>query len=1374
MRFLILGSWKSSSKMFKLSREHNLISSENSAPSTSIDNRERSRSRERSVSSVSANKYICLECSTSFNKKSNLKRHVKHIHLQSNESSESFTTSTNDSSEQYHEYDDDASIIIQVSNPPFIFEKVKIVSHHSSFRSASTQIGRGDPTRSKITVTPITRNLADDESDESDVSEEENTNEIEENRYLSDQPTNQIERNENEVDADDDNLVGINDRVEPIVPIENEREQDNQDIIPVNDDEEWDELIRRYWNAMKTKRRRGRVVETLNVNLWNGNIPQAELPTPNHSERIWNEMLTTWNGLQTRAKLNCSVGCILEHKTSGELRYFHASSNNATIFKKAKLITTRQELQNFFEELTRQDLAAIAIRERPNTAWKLNVITNISFYFYKLIGMGQIGMASDLPTHILNNRHVITMHNIPRSCTPYTDNLCFFRCLALKVMCKCSNRCSCTRQRPKQQLVKVLFQKYSNHISSSSSNKVLMNNFPGIELGDLISLEKCFDLRITVFSLNADETSTVIWTSSQKEGKELFLDLQNSHFSFIKDVNAYTKGFSCPSCEVSFTKRGNFNRHKCSQEVVTNFIFEGGKFKATPTIFEQLKREIGISVAEEDTYYPFLITYDIECYLPKSDLPPNSNSVTFTSRHELMSISVCSNVPGFKDPKCFVSEGDTDSCISSFVQYISQIADEARDILEKKLYYIRQMMKAKAEKQGKVEERFKSCKFSNPRVYHSREEFCHLFNRFDKFISCIPILGFNSQNYDLNVMKGPLLRCLQDTEDEDFDFVVKRTNKMSCIQSRRFKFLDISNFIAPGFSYAKYLKAFKCSQQKGFYPYEYMDDLEKLKQPFLPAKECFYSSLRDEHISDADYEICLNIWKQEKMKTLKDFLVWYNNLDVVPFVEAVEKQKEVYRTMGIDMLKDAISLPGLAVKWMLKLSDSPPHPMSSHHQTISSHHFKACQPVCLIKESDKDIYFTIKDNIVGGPSIVFHRLHESKKTLIRERKFGKESKLCELILGVDANALYLWSMMQEMPTGNPRIRRFENGFAYTHSRKNSMAAHGWLQFLTWKDNIQILHENNDKEFRIGQHNLPVDGYCEESNTVFQFHGCFWHGHNCNKTKGISIHPYKNRPMSEVLEETIKKEEYVKELGYRLVRIWECEWNKMIEDNTEIKNFISIFNEEFYPSNSFATEDEIIQQIIKGEIYGFIECDISVPENLYEKFSEMSPIFKNTSLNRNHLSESMKEFAEKEGMLPQEQRTLVGSMFGQKILLLTTLAKWYLNHGLIITKIYQVIEYTPRRVFQSFGESVSNARRAGDKDPDQELIATTNKLIGNSSYGKTITEKLKHRNVKYIQGDYEASLRIRSHRFESLEEIDDSFYELTQHKPSVSSIYLLSY
>jgi hypothetical protein len=60
-----------------------------------------------------------------------------------------------------------------------------------------------------------------------------------------------------------------------------------------------------------------------------------------------------------------------------------------------------------------------------------------------------------------------------------------------------------------------------------------------------------------------------------------------------------------------------------------------------------------------------------------------------------------------------------------------------------------------------------------------------------------------------------------------------------------------------------------------------------------------------------------------------------------------------------------------------------------------------------------------------------------------------------------------------------------------------------------------------------------------------------------------------------------------------------------------------------------------------------------------------------------------------------------------------------EHGLKVTQIHQVVEYTPATCFQKFREQVSEARRAGDADPNKKIIAETNKLDGNSSYGKTV-------------------------------------------------------
>ena len=110
-----------------------------------------------------------------------------------------------------------------------------------------------------------------------------------------------------------------------------------------------------------------------------------------------------------------------------------------------------------------------------------------------------------------------------------------------------------------------------------------------------------------------------------------------------------------------------------------------------------------------------------------------------------------------------------------------------------------------------------------------------------------------------------------------------------CLSTDQLKFLDIINYIATGFSYDKYLKVYGCEVTIGHFPYEYMDRLERLDDTALPSKQAFFSRLKNEGISDEDYASCQEAWRDNAMTTLRDFLVWYNNRDVVPFLQAIDR-----------------------------------------------------------------------------------------------------------------------------------------------------------------------------------------------------------------------------------------------------------------------------------------------------------------------------------------------------------------------------------------------------------------------------------------------------------------------------------------------------
>ena len=127
--------------------------------------------------------------------------------------------------------------------------------------------------------------------------------------------------------------------------------------------------------------------------------------------------------------------------------------------------------------------------------------------------------------------------------------------------------------------------------------------------------------------------------------------------------------------------------------------------------------------------------------------------------------------------------------------------------------------------------------------------------------------------------------------------------------------------------------------------------------------------------------------------------------------------------------------------------------------------------------------------------------------------------------------------------------------------------------------------------------------------------------------------------------------------------------------------------------------------------------------------------------------------------------LIGSYFADKILLITPLLKWYINHGLEVTKIYEVVQYLPVKCFKNFGLQVSEAQRSGDSNPNKAELAQTFKLWGNSSYEKTICNKEKHRNIRYCNSEAVSEL-INDLLFHKLNAISENLYEIEHFKKKI--------
>lgn len=98
-----------------------------------------------------------------------------------------------------------------------------------------------------------------------------------------------------------------------------------------------------------------------------------------------------------------------------------------------------------------------------------------------------------------------------------------------------------------------------------------------------------------------------------------------------------------------------------------------------------------------------------------------------------------------------------------------------------------------------------------------------------------------------------------------------------------------------------------------------------------------------------------------------------------------------------------------------------------------------------------------------------------------------------------------------------------------------------------KENIFIQHADNigEKIVILNNRKLKFDGYCEASNTVYEYAGNFFHG-NPSIYKSTDINPLNKKTYGELYEETLKREEIIKNNNYNLITMWESDFNKNLK------------------------------------------------------------------------------------------------------------------------------------------------------------------------------------------------------------------------------------
>ena len=1016
-------------------------------------------------------------------------------------------------------------------------------------------------------------------------------------------------------------------------------------------------------------------------------------------------------------KINFSFGAILQHVSTGEMVFYVPHRNNE-LWQEPMLISNLRDLQKLKQKLNSINLQQYVLKQRENSRYKAVLVTNcranVSYTGFPL-GSPKV----ELPSWLLYRNGFV--HNVN-----HQDNLCMFRALL----------CHYYKRKVNMKLkVKSLFKKWVAYcIMNNIRVEPVERDFVGIPMHDVPHFERCFKINVNIYELESNLQCCPVYRSSNRFDDTLSLNKYEDHVSLITNMRLYCRKFACENCSKLFKTDFLCKRHSrlCSKQ--SRYVFPGGYMSQRLSIFQRLSQYL-IEVPQCDRFYKFICTYDFESYLKRIE-SDSTDKTTYDQEHIPVSYACCSNVPGYTETHCEISDSP-DELVQNMISYMYRIQEKAEELsMQKwgwalaKLEKLIELYKAPNEDDnsegGDSSECFEvnyceppSKKFLNriqkPNVYRefqkslfdSTHAFSYnhfhddessededgeeererggdesedtddplllkladdenmrqyhykrlqkLHDDFQKYISELVVLGFNSSRYDTILTMQYIIKHMNLMDKKAF--VIKKNSAYICISNRRLRLLDAIKFMASSCTYSKFLAAYQIKEPKGFFCYDWFDSLDKLKCQSLPPIPEWFSRVKNQNVlgktqeeMEKNYAFVKKIWEENKMQTFAQYLKHYNSSDVFPFLLALEKMLRFYQEEeDIDLFKMCISMPSAARILIYRSA------------------FKEGAVFYQWDKKEEDLYWLFKSQICGGPSIIFCRQMECEISKLRID--GPE--IVQSICGFDSNALYPYSYNFSFPVNAPIIRRVETEFEPEVCGEKYTMAYEWLDFLQFKFNCKVHHKlNSTSELHIGPYLL--DGWCEDPAggvILLEFHGCYFHGHDeCDILSEKTKLNYK-KELRERRERTERKEKFIRSQNYKLVTMKECRWKYLLKHDKEIQAFVLSRKPPFYAScPSKCTEQAILDAVYNGQFFGFLLCDIEVVSEWNDKFSsiyppeiyfnEFNPLFATCKIPSSVWGSHVYNFAKSAGLSLQPRTLLIGGNRAHKILLLSDYLCWY--------------------------------------------------------------------------------------------------------------------
>ena len=109
--------------------------------------------------------------------------------------------------------------------------------------------------------------------------------------------------------------------------------------------------------------------------------------------------------------------------------------------------------------------------------------------------------------------------------------------------------------------------------------------------------------------------------------------------------------------------------------------------------------------------------------------------------------------------------------------------------------------------------------------------------------------------------------------------------------------------------------------------------------------------------------------------------------------------------------------------------------------------------------------------------------------------------------------------------------------------------------------------------------------------------------------------------------------FIQKKGSKFIELWVCEWWKLYKRTITVKQHIR----EDFPCRRLLATKQHVGELKEGKLFGYLQCDVDVTENLSSKFVNFPPILKNTLVGKSDIGDLMENYAEEERLLSQPRK-----------------------------------------------------------------------------------------------------------------------------------------